>query len=72
MGTKTDEKGRFTFHVPPGEQYVYLIDDLSSSRMSRRVVVVLWSEWEAIPLFLLLQPPASEFRRAPSLPRTAS
>ena len=30
MGTRTDEKGRFAFHVPPGEQFVYLIDDVST------------------------------------------
>ena len=54
MGTKTDRDGRFTFHVPPGEQFVYLIDDLSSSRMTRRVVVVP-EQGEVIPL-VLLQP----------------
>jgi hypothetical protein len=59
MGTKTDEQGRFTFHVPPGEQFVYLIDDLSSSRMTRRVVVVP-EQGDVIPLFLL-QPSARSF-----------
>jgi hypothetical protein len=37
---KTDDQGRFTFHVPPGEQYVYLMDGTSSSRLSRRNLVV--------------------------------
>ena len=58
MGTKTDSKGRFTFHVPPGEQFVYLIDDTQSKRMSRRVVVVPDQD-EVIPLCLLQPPPPS-------------
>ena len=66
MGTKTDEKGRFMFHVPPGEQFVYLIDDVSSSRMSRRVVMVP-DQGEVIPLFLL-QPPAGSFDAVPPPP----
>jgi hypothetical protein len=59
MGTTTDARGRFTFYVPPGEQFVYLIDDVSSARMSRRVVVVP-EQGEIIPL-RLLQPPPSSF-----------
>ncbi len=67
MGTTTDEKGRFTFHVPPGEQFVYLIDDIASSRMGRRVVVVP-EQGEVIPL-ALLQPPAQDSESVPPPPR---
>ncbi len=65
MGTRTDEKGRFAFHVPPGEQFVYLIDDVSSSRMSRRVVVVP-EQGEVIPLVLLQ--PATGVQPCPASP----
>ncbi len=58
MGAKTDEEGRFVFHVPPGEQFVYLVDDPSSSWMSRRVVVVP-EQGEVIPIFLLYPTGAS-------------
>ena len=37
---KTDDQGRFTFHVPPGEQHVYIQDGQSSGRGSRQDVVV--------------------------------
>ena len=37
---KTDDQGRFTFHVPPGEQHVYIMDGSSFSRLSRRDLVV--------------------------------
>ena len=37
---KTDDQGRFTFYVPPGEQFVYVQDGSSFSRLSRRDVVV--------------------------------
>ena len=33
---KTDDQGRFTFHVPPGEQHVYCMDGLLDSRLDRR------------------------------------
>ncbi len=33
---KTDAQGRFTFHVPPGEQHVYIMDGTSSGRLGRR------------------------------------
>jgi RNA polymerase sigma factor (sigma-70 family) len=39
-GLTTDQEGRFTFHVPPGEQHVYVMDGSSSSRLSRTIVVV--------------------------------
>ncbi len=37
---KTDDQGRFTFHVPPGEQYVYIMEVTSSNRLGRRNLVV--------------------------------
>ena len=37
---KTDTQGRFTFHVPPGEQHVYMMDGMSSSRLGRRDLFV--------------------------------
>jgi RNA polymerase sigma factor (sigma-70 family) len=36
----TDKAGRFTFHVTPGEQHVYVMDGTSFSRLSRRDMVV--------------------------------
>ncbi len=37
---KADDQGRFTFHVPPGEQYVYLMEGGSNTRLSHRNVIV--------------------------------
>jgi len=37
---RTDEQGRFTFYVPPGEQYVYVMDGSSFGRVGRSVVDV--------------------------------
>ncbi len=38
---KTDIRGVFTFHVPPGENFVYLMNgNLSSGRSSRRMIDV--------------------------------
>jgi hypothetical protein len=37
---KTDAQGRFTFHVPPGEQHDYIMENISSSRLSRRDLFV--------------------------------
>lgn len=37
---RTDDLGRFTFYLPPGEQYLYLMDGRSQSRLSRRYVTV--------------------------------
>jgi len=38
---KTDIRGVFTFHVPPGENFVYLMDgNLLSGRLSRRTIDV--------------------------------
>jgi RNA polymerase sigma factor (sigma-70 family) len=37
---KTDAEGRFTFFVPPGEQYVYVMDGSSLSRLGHDIVVV--------------------------------
>src|SRR5690606_35708196 len=36
--TRTDDEGRFTFYVPPGEQYVYLMDD--GGRLSSRTIII--------------------------------
>jgi hypothetical protein len=52
LGTKTDARGRFALPVPPGEQFVTLIDDPTSRPMSRRVVVVP-DQGEVSPIFLL-------------------
>jgi hypothetical protein len=52
MGKKTDDQGRFTFQVPPGEQYVYLMDGSQTGRLSRRTVVVP-EQGEIEPLRLL-------------------
>jgi hypothetical protein len=53
MVTEADGRGRFAFYVPPGEQYVDLIDDPAAGRMARRVVVVP-EQGDALPIFLLL------------------
>jgi DNA-directed RNA polymerase specialized sigma24 family protein/protocatechuate 3,4-dioxygenase beta subunit len=38
---KTDDQGRFTFHVPPGEQFVYIMDGVPGfNRLNRRDLVV--------------------------------
>ena len=60
MGTQTGAQGRFVFHVPPGEQFVYLIDDPSSRWMSRRVVVVP-EQGEVMPIYLLRPRGADDF-----------
>ena len=60
---KTDTQGRFTFHVPPGEQHVYLIEGVSSSRLSRRdLFVPEQGEFEA-------RPAAADLAREPWAPR---
>lgn len=53
MVTETDARGRFTFHVPPGEHYLYLIDDPTGGRMDRRLVTVP-EQGELPPVYLLL------------------
>ena len=38
---KTDDQGRFTFYVPPGEQYVYVMDGVPGfNRLNRRDLVI--------------------------------
>ena len=37
---KTGLPSRFTFHVPPGEQHVYIMDGMSSSSLGRRDLFV--------------------------------
>jgi hypothetical protein len=37
---KTDDQGRYTFHVPPGEQYLYLADGSQNQRVAHRDVMV--------------------------------
>ncbi|MHB1555987.1 MAG: carboxypeptidase regulatory-like domain-containing protein [Isosphaeraceae bacterium] len=53
MVTETDARGRFAFHVPPGEHYVYLIDDPTGGRMDRRLVTVP-EQGELPPVYLLI------------------
>ncbi len=36
----TDEQGRFTFYLPPGEQHVYIMDGSSFGRLASRTVVL--------------------------------
>ncbi len=55
---KTDDRGRFTFHVPPGEQHVYIMDGISSSRLSRRDLVVP-ERGEIEPIRLMRNKPRS-------------
>ncbi len=70
LGTKTDEQGRFLFPVPPGEQFVYLIDDLSSRSMSRHVVVVT-DQAEVMPILLLNPKGSSDFPTTAEQPEDA-
>jgi RNA polymerase sigma factor (sigma-70 family) len=37
---KTDAQGTFTLYVPPGEQYVYIMDGFGNSRLSKQTVDV--------------------------------
>src|SRR5262249_23557574 len=37
---KVDDQGRFTFHVPPGEQYVYCMSGYGNSRLDHRTVLI--------------------------------
>ena len=53
MVTTTDDGGRFTFHVPPGEQFVFVIDDPAHGRMGRRIAAVP-EQGELPPVFLLI------------------
>ncbi len=53
MVTETDARGRFAFYVPPGEQFVYLIDDPTIGRMDRRLVNVP-EQGDLPPVYLLL------------------
>jgi hypothetical protein len=53
MATETDERGRFAFHVPPGEHFVFVIDDPARNRTGRRLVVVP-EQGEILPVFLLI------------------
>ena len=49
---KTDDLGRFTFYVPPGEQHVYVQDGISFGRLSRRDLIVP-EEGEIEPIRLM-------------------
>ena len=70
---KTDTQGRFTFHVPSGEQHVYLMEGISSSRLSRRELFV--PEQGEIESFRLLRTapenhgPGGEMYKRPQAPR---
>ncbi len=57
----TDEQGRFTFHVPPGEQRVYIMDGSFSSLSKRTVVVPDQGEIEPVRL-LRTNPSAGPMR----------
>ena len=50
---QTDAQGRFTFHVPPGDQHVYIMEVMSSSRLGSRNVFV--PEQGEIEFFRLLR-----------------
>jgi protocatechuate 3,4-dioxygenase beta subunit len=53
MATETDDRGRFAFHVPPGEHFVFVIDDPARNRTGRRLVTVP-EEGENLPVYLLI------------------
>jgi hypothetical protein len=50
---KSDDQGRFTFHVPPGEQVVYCMSGYGNSRLDHRTVLVPERE-EIDPVRLLM------------------
>jgi len=55
---RTDLQGAFTFHVPPGEHHVYLMEGPPfSSRLSRRTIAVP-EQGETEPVRLILVPPS--------------
>ena len=64
LGQKTDLQGNFTFHLPPGENFVYLMDgNPQSSRLSKRTIdVPEQGEVERIELVLVRQPISSQSR----------
>ena len=51
---RADDQGRITFHVPPGEQYVYLMEGGFGSRQAHRTVAVP-ERGEVEPVRLLMQ-----------------
>jgi hypothetical protein len=53
LATETDDRGRFAFHVSPGEHFVFVIDDPARNRTGRRLVVVP-EQGELLPVFLLI------------------
>jgi RNA polymerase sigma factor (sigma-70 family) len=55
---RTDEQGRFTFYLPAGEQYVYIMDGSSSGRLGSQTVVVL-DQGEIEPVRLVRSSPAA-------------
>jgi RNA polymerase sigma factor (sigma-70 family) len=56
---RTDETGRFTFYLPPGEQHVYIMDANSFGRLSRQNVV-LPDQGEIEPVRLIRTSPATD------------
>jgi RNA polymerase sigma factor (sigma-70 family) len=56
---RTDENGRFTFYLPPGEQHVYIMDANSFGRLSRQTVV-LPDRGEIEPVRLIRASPATD------------
>ncbi|MHB1560695.1 MAG: sigma-70 family RNA polymerase sigma factor [Isosphaeraceae bacterium] len=55
---KTDEHGRHTFRVPPGEQWVYVADGTFNNRLGSRTTVVP-EQGELEPIRLLLRRPSA-------------
>lgn len=61
MTAKTDASGAFTFHVPPGEQHVYLMDANARSRLNRRTLdVAERGPIEEVRLVNLENPPPAQ------------
>ena len=72
--TRADDQGRFTFHVPPGEHSVYLMEWGGNSRLDHRTVVVPGrGEIEPIQLMRRIQrvPAAVRAPAAPAEPAAA-
>jgi RNA polymerase sigma factor (sigma-70 family) len=69
---RTDDAGRFTFYLPPGEQHVYIMDGSSFGHLSRRTVV-LPDQGDIEPVRLVRTNPATarpvrDAMRVPSRP----
>jgi RNA polymerase sigma factor (sigma-70 family) len=67
---RTDERGHFTFYVPPGEQYVHLQEGDTSSPLARQTIVV--PEQGEIELVRLKKRSVSDRVMLADLPRLPS